>query len=69
MKQRRTGGEPIPRSAEFDLLQSIHDLMKIENQLRSIGDKQSVGAIETLSLECVEFLEEGWEVYDHAVAD
>lgn len=43
--------------------------MEIENELRSIGDEQSIGAIKTLSLQCVEFLEERWEMDDDAVAD
>ena len=43
--------------------------MKIENELCSVGDEQSVGTIETLRLQCVELFEEGWEVYDDAVSD
>jgi len=43
--------------------------MKVENELRSVGNEQSVGAIETLGLQFVEFFEERWEVDDDAVSD
>jgi hypothetical protein len=43
--------------------------VEVENELRSVGDEQPVGAIETLGLQCVEFFEERREVDDDAVSD
>ena len=59
----------IPRSAKFDLFEAIHNLVEVKNELGSVGDEQSVGAIETLGLQCVELFEERWEVNDDAVSN
>ena len=64
-KQERS----IPRSAKLNLLESIHDLVKIKHELRSVRDEQPIRAIQTLGLQFVEFFEERWEVYDDAVPD
>lgn len=34
-------------AAEFDLFQSVDDLMEIENKVRAVGHEQTTGAIET----------------------
>lgn len=43
--------------------------MEIKNELRSVGNEQSVGTIETLRLQLVELFEKGREVYHDAVSD
>ena len=58
-----------PRSTELNFLEPIHDLMKIEHELRSVRDEQPVRAIQALGLQLVEFFEERWEMYDDAVSD
>jgi hypothetical protein len=45
---QKTQSRFLPRSSEFYLLETIHDLVEIENELCPIGDEQSVGAIETV---------------------
>jgi hypothetical protein len=48
LSHRKTQSRFLPRSSELYLLETIHDLVEIENELCPIGDEQSVGTIETV---------------------
>ena len=38
-------GRSLPRSPEFDLLQSVNDLVKVEDELGTIGHEKSARAV------------------------
>lgn len=56
-------------TAELNLLEAVHDLVEAEDEVRSVGDEESTGAVKALSLESVKLLEHGWRVQDETRAD
>lgn len=57
-------GRTDGRTPEFDFLETVNDLVEAQDQVRSVGDEESAGAVETLRLDGIEFLEHGRRV-DH----
>lgn len=59
----------VPRTTQFDLLQTVNNLVEIEHQMGAIGYEQPTSAIETLALKSVKLFKEGWDVNDDAVSN
>jgi hypothetical protein len=57
------------RASKLNLLQSIDNLVKAKDEVSSVGDEQSVGTFQSLSLEGVELVEQGWDVDDNTGSD
>lgn len=57
------------RASKLNLLQSIDNLVKAEDEVSSVGDEQSVGTFQSLSLKSVELVEQGWDVHDNTGSD
>ena len=46
---RECGERSLPRSSEFDLLQSVDDLVEVEDELGTIGHEESARAVKAYS--------------------
>jgi hypothetical protein len=57
------------RASKLNLLQSIDNLVEAEDEVSSVGDEQSVGTFQSLSLKSVELVEQGWDVDDNTGTD
>jgi hypothetical protein len=47
IRRDRTRSGSKPRAAELDLFQSIHDLVKIKDEMGAIGDEEAASAVKT----------------------
>jgi hypothetical protein len=62
-------GRSDGRTTEFDLLETVNDLVEAHDQVSSVRDEQSTGAVEALSLDGIEFLKHGRRVDDETGSD
>lgn len=62
-------GRTDGRTTEFDFLETVYDLVEAQDQMRSIRDEESTGAVETLRLDGIEFLKHGRRVNNETGSD